>query len=92
MDGKQYFEAAATAVSTRQPTNGFYPCPCCDSLSFEEAGGWEICDVCGWEDDPVQEQQPQLAGGANRLCLAEARANYLKYGSSEPPAKKGFLP
>ena len=36
-----------------------------------------------WEDDPVQANDPLLAGGANRVSLAEARSNYARFGASE---------
>ncbi|MES2421301.1 MAG: CPCC family cysteine-rich protein [Pseudomonadota bacterium] len=32
-----------------------------------------MCDSCRWEDDPVQENDPNFAGGANRESLNEAR-------------------
>ncbi|MBO0846033.1 MAG: hypothetical protein J2P22_11530 [Nocardioides sp.] len=32
-----------------------YPCPCCGYLVFdEEPGSYDICAVCGWEDDLSQ--------------------------------------
>jgi hypothetical protein len=49
------------------------PCPCCSSLTLSGRGDYEICDVCGWEDDPVQSDDPEFAGGANRGSLNEAR-------------------
>lgn len=51
-------------------------CPCCGKHSFAEAGGYEICPVCGWEDDPKQRRDENLAGGANELSLKEARAAF----------------
>lgn len=53
------------------------PCPCCKSLVLEESGEYEICPVCGWEDDPVQRKDPDFAGGANELSLNEARKAFL---------------
>lgn len=49
-------------------------CPCCGKHSFNEAGTYEICPVCGWEDDPKQRRDEALAGGANELSLREAKA------------------
>jgi hypothetical protein len=49
------------------------PCPCCGSRVLEELGVYEICDVCGWEDDPVQSADLSYAGGANSLSLSAAR-------------------
>jgi hypothetical protein len=39
--------------------------------------------VCYWEDDKVQFNDPDYKGGANRVSLNEARANYLLYGACE---------
>ena len=52
-------------------------CPCCYKFRFDEVGKYEICSVCGWEDDPLQRRDPDLKGGANTLSLNEARYNYL---------------
>lgn len=52
-------------------------CPCCDSYTVSEVGGYEICPVCGWEDDPVQLADPDCEGGANHQSLSEARQAWL---------------
>jgi uncharacterized Zn finger protein (UPF0148 family) len=52
------------------------PCDCCASPVIRERGTFEICPVCGWEDDPAQARDPELAGGANRMSLNEARARW----------------
>ena len=52
-------------------------CPCCNKYRFDEVDKYEICPICGWEDDPVQRKDPSFAGGANALCLNDARKNYL---------------
>lgn len=48
-------------------------CPCCRAYFFSEKHSYEICPVCGWEDDPLQKKDPDFAGGANILSLNEAR-------------------
>ena len=55
-----------------------YPCPCCGFLTRSESdhGTFEICPICGWEDDYVQFNDPDYRGGANRESLNEARENY----------------
>ena len=58
-------------------------CPCCGYLVFKERGGWEICPICYWEDDPVQIADPWCPGGANRPCLEESQRNYAAYGAME---------
>ncbi len=48
----------------------YYPCPTCGFLTFcEPPGSYEICAVCGWEDDHVQLQFPLATVGANQECL-----------------------
>ncbi|WP_426578581.1 CPCC family cysteine-rich protein [Xenorhabdus stockiae] len=42
-------------------------------------GEYIICDICHWEDDPVQHKHPDLAGGANSMSLNEAK-NAFKQG------------
>ena len=57
-----------------------YACVCCGSRTMQEKppGTYEICPVCGWEDDPVQFRDPDRAGGANEMSLNEARAAWKK--------------
>ncbi|SFT05174.1 CPCC family cysteine-rich protein [Marininema halotolerans] len=59
------------------------PCPCCGYLTFDEdsLGEYEICDVCFWEDDPIQRENPTVAGGANVESLEQARANFVRIGA-----------
>ena len=53
-------------------------CPVCGKSQVEE---YAICDVCNWENDPVQFEHPDLSGGANNMSLNQARAAY-KAGKS----------
>lgn len=55
-----------------------HPCPCCGFRTMTEAerGGYEICGVCGWEDDYVQYRDPDYRGGANTESLNQARAAF----------------
>lgn len=49
-----------------------YPCSACGFEVFgEPAGSYDICPVCGWEDDEVQLRFPAMAGGANKASLFE---------------------
>jgi hypothetical protein len=52
-----------------------FPCPCCGfyTLSEKPPGTYEICGLCGWEDDRVQNEDPFYRGGANDECLVECR-------------------
>lgn len=60
-------------------TDILYPCPACGFLVFEEApGSFDICAICGWEDDHVQLANPRLRGGANGESLIEAQIKAIK--------------
>ncbi len=60
-----------------------YPCPCCGNLTFDEepCGSFEICPVCYWEDDNVQNDHPTYDGGANGISLNEAKQNFASFGA-----------
>ena len=51
-------------------------CPCCGSYPFSERNSYEICPVCGWEDDPLQRRDESVSGGANAMSLREAREEF----------------
>jgi hypothetical protein len=34
---------------------------------------FDICAVCGWEDDPIQNDDPDYDGGANHISLVAAK-------------------
>ena len=63
-----------------------FPCACCGflTLSDPQIGSYEICPVCCWEDDPVQNSDPSFAGGANATSLMCARENYIRFGACDP--------
>jgi hypothetical protein len=50
-----------------------FRCPCCGQTTITAVGCYEICDLCGWEDDPVQSANPDYPGGANQKSLLQAR-------------------
>jgi hypothetical protein len=43
----------------------------------EPLGTYDICDVCGWEDDEVQQRWPGYRGGANNESLCESQSRFL---------------
>ena len=48
-------------------------CPCCGRDSLPANSAFEICPVCGWQDDDVQNDDPDFEGGANNMSLNQAR-------------------
>ena len=40
-------------------------CPVCRKYTFEEYADYDICPTCGWENDGVQFDDHNYAGGAN---------------------------
>lgn len=55
-------------------------CKCCGCLTIEYS--FDICPICGWEQDDIQELDPEYKGGANGdLSLNEAKENYLQFGA-----------
>ena len=49
-----------------------FECRCCTLPTIYEPEAYEICPICGWEDDFSTE-----AGGANRLSLSDYKKKYL---------------
>ncbi len=62
-----------------------FTCPCCGykTLDEEPSGTYNICSICFWEDDGVQLDDPDYAGGANVVSLREGQSNFLKFGACE---------
>jgi len=68
-----------------------YPCPACGFEFFEEPSGChEICEICDWQDDPVQLLFPSLRIGANKECLHEAQRKVLGELPLSVPKHKGY--
>ncbi len=62
-----------------------YTCPCCGYVTLQDGpGGFDLCDICWWEDDSVQRDDPSFRGGANHVSLAEAQRNFTAVGVSDP--------
>lgn len=53
-----------------------HKCPICGRCEFPYSGSYDVCPVCGWEDDPVQEKEPDFPAGANEYSLNEYKAKY----------------
>ncbi|KEQ12214.1 CPCC family cysteine-rich protein [Endozoicomonas numazuensis] len=62
-----------------------YQCSCCNylTLSSNSDSSFDICPVCYWENDCIQNENPDYEGGANDISLNQAKENYKKYGASD---------
>lgn len=60
-----------------------HKCPVCGKYEFSMKDSLEICPECKWQDDMVQEEDPEYSGGANDESLNQAKENYQKHGVSK---------
>lgn len=67
-----------------------WACPCCRFLTLDERGGFDICEVCFWEDDGQDDHDAVVVrGGPNgALSLEQARKNFAIYGACEERFKE----
>jgi Cysteine-rich CPCC len=81
-DDDARLEVVAAAFERRELVR--FPCPCCGYLVFDESvGSYDICPVCGWEDDVSQLRFPHTTG-ANRVSLIEAQTNFAAEDDGDP--------
>ncbi len=57
---------------------GMFACPCCGHLTLPDRGGFEICEICRWQDDGQDDHDADVVrGGPNgSLSLTQARENF----------------
>lgn len=58
-------------------------CPCCGYKSLEDSSIYDICEICFWEDDIVQFNNPDYEGGANGVSLRQAQKNFIEIGACD---------
>ncbi len=69
-----------------------YPCPSCGFQVFDEpTGSYDICPICGWEDDHVQLKYPLMRGGANGGSLLDYQQEILKKIPAEIKESDGYF-
>jgi len=67
---KNYFFEENDKIQQRET------CPCCGYKTLEKRYEYESYPICRWMDDDIQEDLPDLAGGANKVSLREAQKNF----------------
>ena len=55
-------------------------CPVCGKYEFADEDDFDVCSVCGWENDGLQYKDIHFSGGANFVSVVYARYNYAKTG------------
>jgi cold shock CspA family protein len=65
----------AVAVSA-QP--GMFLCPVCGASNGGDAGKYDICEMCEWEDDPVQRDDSAAFGANGSTTLSDARTTWIR--------------
>jgi hypothetical protein len=69
-----------------------YACDCCGYLTLLNPGHYEICDVCGWEDDRSDNNRrnggPDAPSGPNDISLTQGRANFARFRASKERSKQ----
>ncbi|MDR3727419.1 MAG: ribonuclease HII [Terracidiphilus sp.] len=81
--------APAVNEAVTETSKERFACPCCGNLTFfeEPPGTFCLCEVCWWEDDPIQFADHEYEGGANAPSLRQARDFYESIGVSDPKLK-----
>ena len=51
-------------------------CPVCEDYTFKFPDDYDICPICGWENDGLQREQKDYCGGANDLSVNESKIVY----------------
>jgi len=55
-----------------------FNCPVCGEYAFDHDGDNDVCNICGWENDKLQNNKPDYRGGANPDSLNEYRSEWKK--------------
>ena len=70
-------ECNVDVMMTQNATNFINP------ITFESLTGnkcvvdiYDICDICGWQNDLLQNKESDFSGGANVMSLNEAKKAY----------------
>jgi hypothetical protein len=92
----EQYTARVERGTLRPPITGVrYSCPCCGYPTLSERGGYDICQLCRWEDDGQDDAHAdEVWGGPNgSYSLTRARQNFLRhlimYDPAEPRRRIG---
>jgi hypothetical protein len=63
-------------------------CMCCALPTLPNESIFEICPLCGWQDDGVQNDDPDFDGGANKLSLNKYRQKWIEDHKKSNPCNE----
>jgi hypothetical protein len=74
----------------KEKTIQLWKCPCCGYPTLKKPSNYEICYLCGWEDEGhTGETDEESIGGANGSCsIAEGRQRFQKYLAAYNPEEE----
>lgn len=78
---REFNQIANEKIVVEGKLEKFEKCPCCGYKTLEERGTWDICEVCYWEDDGIEDLD--INSGPNRMTLRKAKENFTKFGACE---------
>jgi len=61
-----------------------FTCPCCGLNTLTEEASYDICKVCWWEDDGLDNSSAHRHSGPNHISLIRGRINVLLSGIFDP--------
>ena len=77
---REFRERLERPPSQEDLIGGLCLCDCCHFPTLNAHGGYEICPICWWQDDPEVFEDIDRDSIVNKsLNLAEARQNFLTH-------------
>ncbi|MHC6203286.1 CPCC family cysteine-rich protein [Breznakiellaceae bacterium SP9] len=69
----------------------YRPCACCTNNTIPaDSKYFDFCPVCNWQDDPIQNDDPDYDGGANHISLNEAKRAFAAGKALRPLKRAAF--
>jgi len=88
---RRFFEVYSPVPNAQagneQSNEAPYACPCCGYPTLGSLSKFEICFLCGWEDDGQDDADADVvrSGPNHSFSLVEARENFERYLMKYPP-------
>ncbi|WP_437225940.1 CPCC family cysteine-rich protein [Planctomicrobium sp. SH661] len=58
-----------------------YTCPICGHKTLDARCDWDVCPICFWEDDVLENKGDRTSSANQGLRISEAQANYMVFES-----------